>query len=172
MDEIWSPIAGYGDRYQVSMSGVVRRLAFVDPYGRQRREKILRASYGNGYATVYVAVNQKKFGILIHRALALAFIPNPDNLPHINHIDGNKRNNALSNLEWVTPSGNIMHAKRIGLWRQKLTDESVREIRAAFIPRPSQGRPGGNSSELATRYGITREQVLNVVTRRQWPWLK
>jgi hypothetical protein len=167
----WLPIAGYGDRYQVSASGLIRRIPFIDAYGHRQKEKVLRASYGNGYATVYVAVNQKKFGILLHRAMALAFIPNPDNLPHINHIDGDRRNNALSNLEWVTPSGNIMHAKRIGLWRQKLSDDDVREIRRLHVPRPGPGRPGGNTRDLAQRFGVTPVQVMNVVSRKQWPWL-
>ena len=172
MQEQWASIAGHYGRYEVSTLGRIRRRSFMDKRGVLHAARGLATSCGNGYATAYVGVDGIRAGILVHRAMALAFVPNPNNLPHVNHIDGNKRNNELSNLEWVTQSENTLHAKRIGLWRQKLTEDAVREIRRDFVKAPTNGVKGGNSRELARRFGVTREQVLNVVTRRQWPWLE
>lgn len=67
---------------------------------------------GNGYLTVALGKNNPK---TIHRLVATAFIPNTDNKPQVNHIDGDKRNNNVSNLEWVNQSENMKHAYRIGL---------------------------------------------------------
>lgn len=72
---------------------------------------------GIGYYIVTLVHHEtrKRKNQFIHRLLAQAFIPNPENKAHVNHIDGNKQNNALSNLEWVTPKENAVHAAAIGL---------------------------------------------------------
>ena len=62
-----------------------------------------------------MSVGKLRIHTSIHRLIALAFIPNPENLPQINHIDGNKLNNAIENLEWIDNSGNQLHAYRLGL---------------------------------------------------------
>lgn len=74
----------------------------------------------NGYPRIYTYENQTRKGLYVHRLLALAFIPNPDGLPDINHIDGVKWNFALSNLEWVTHAQNMAHAKNTGLWHRSM----------------------------------------------------
>ena len=68
-----------------------------------------------GYPVVSMNKNGKQYLRTVHTLLAKAFIPNPDNKPQINHIDGNKWNNNLDNLEWVTSYENIMHARNTGL---------------------------------------------------------
>ncbi|ANT45396.1 HNH endonuclease [Pectobacterium phage Khlen] len=86
----------------------------------------------------YVKVHVDKFRPL-HRLVAEAFIPNPYNLPQVNHIDGNRLNNAAINLEWVSPSTNVRHAYSTGLKHNRgetnpisiLTEKNVRDIRAA-----------------------------------------
>lgn len=67
----------------------------------------------------------KRGGLFVHRAIALAFIPNPENKPDVNHMDGNKSNNALSNLEWATRGENMRHAKNTGLWNRRMGIEHV-----------------------------------------------
>ncbi|XBW80068.1 HNH endonuclease [Bacillus velezensis] len=70
---------------------------------------------GQGYAKVILYKEGKQVGRRVHRLVALNFIPNPENLPYVNHIDGNKANPKVSNLEWVTPKGNAQHALKHGL---------------------------------------------------------
>lgn len=70
---------------------------------------------GHGYLSVVLSLNGRMYSNSIHRLLAQEFISNPENKPCVNHIDGNKLNNSLDNLEWVTYSENILHAYRIGL---------------------------------------------------------
>lgn len=78
-----------------------------------------------GYARVYARVNGKHKGISVHRAVALAFIPNPENKPDVNHKDGQKQNNHVSNLEWMTRGENMRHAKNTGLWNKRMGIEHV-----------------------------------------------
>jgi len=68
-----------------------------------------------GYPSVYLRRDGKPVMKSVHRLLAIAFIPNPDNLPQVNHMDGNKCNNSLDNLEWCTAAHNMQHAYRTGL---------------------------------------------------------
>lgn len=76
-----------------------------------KRDKYLKYSIQkSGYKYVYLCKNGKQKAFLLHRLIALNFLPNPENLPEINHIDGNKLNNDLNNLEWVTRSQNQKHA--------------------------------------------------------------
>lgn len=78
---------------------------------------LVRGIGGHGYPTVAIKFGQSSRSVCVHRLLALAFIPNPHKKPQVNHIDGNKLNYALSNLEWVTDSENKHHAYANGLVR-------------------------------------------------------
>ena len=69
----------------------------------------------DGYRRFDTKIKQKRYTFLIHRCVALKYIPNPDDLPEVNHIDGNKLNNSIKNLEWVNGSQNMKHAYRLGL---------------------------------------------------------
>ena len=112
-NEIWKPVSGYGNHFEVSNYGRVRRISG----GRWpcfNRELSYRIT-PNGYVLVTLRFKGGKKSIVAHRLVAEAFIPNPDNLPFVNHIDGNKCNNYASNLEWVTAKENMAHASRTGL---------------------------------------------------------
>lgn len=85
---------------------------------RSRFGRVVKQRHdGPGYARVELWQNGSGKKYLVHRLLAEAFIPNPEGKPQVNHIDGDKANNALENLEWVTQSENQLHAYRAGLQR-------------------------------------------------------
>lgn len=124
MKEIWKDIKGYENIYQVSNLGRIKTLdKYVNClYGQKRliKEKIIKTfKNNNGYFITSLYVNSKSKKFLVHRLVAEAFIPNPDNKPQINHIDGNKENNCVDNLEWVTQSENELHASKFGLTKRQ-----------------------------------------------------
>lgn len=85
---------------------------------------------GHGYIQVFVTVNGHQYMRYVHRLVAECFVPNPDNLPQVNHKDGNKANNYYENLEWCTDSENKKHAYRIGL---KVTTERQKQASRANL---------------------------------------
>lgn len=117
MEEIWKDIEGYEGIYQVSNFGRVKSLGRVidTKNGRTTVKGVIMSPCGKPYLFVYLNKNHKSKYHAVHRLVAQAFIPNLENKPQVNHIDGNKTNNAVSNLEWVTQSENMLHAYRIGL---------------------------------------------------------
>ena len=99
MMEEWRAVPGYEGLYEVSNIGNVRNV---------RRNKLLRLlKTNNGYIRVFLCKNGIKTGFQVHRLVAQAFLPNPDNLPQINHKDEDKTNNNVTNLEWCTAKYNI-----------------------------------------------------------------
>ncbi len=80
-----------------------------------KRNKYLTKSFNGGYAKVIIKVNGVSHNKLVHRLVAQAFIPNPENKPQVNHKDGDKSNNNVFNLEWCTASENNIHAHKMGL---------------------------------------------------------
>lgn len=117
MKEEWRQIQGYEGLYEVSNLGRVKSLERYDKMGRLIKEKTLNPrKHKKGYLYVGLSKDgiQKKYSI--HRLVAIAFIPNPNNLPQVNHKDENKENNCLDNLEWCTNEYNCNygnHGKNI-----------------------------------------------------------
>lgn len=107
IEEIWKDIKGYEGLYQVSNLGNVRSLN----YNRENKIKLLTPCIKRGYKSICLRKNSKKF-FLLHRLVAQAFIPNPNNLPQVNHKDENKQNNCVDNLEWCTSEYNINFGTR------------------------------------------------------------
>lgn len=113
--EEWKDIVEYVGVYQVSNLGRVRVLPHMS-FGKHISGKIMKGgSFSNNYKFVCFRKNGKNFNKLIHRLVAQAFIPNPMNYSDVNHIDGDKTNNVIDNLEWCTRSYNLKHALSIGL---------------------------------------------------------
>lgn len=116
----WKDIDGYNGKYQISDEGEVRS------FSRWKNGNLLKKGMT---ITGYFRVNLVGTGRgdikpkVIHRLVAKAFIPNPLNLPEVNHIDGNKLNNNVDNLEWVSREENIQHAYRIGLIPRRIGGE-------------------------------------------------
>ena len=109
MIEIWKDIKGYEGLYQVSNFGNVMSLN----YYRSGKPKLLKpGKTKNGYLLVTLYKNRKRKSYKVHRLVAEHFIPNPDNLPEINHKDENKQNNSVDNLEYCTHEDNINYGTR------------------------------------------------------------
>lgn len=122
--EVWKDVVGFENHYEVSNIGRVKRKAGLTYYkdGRIARfsETILKPSFNRkGYERVYLSVGSKKHTVSVHRLVAKAFIPNPENKATINHIDCNKLNNNVENLEWMTNTENMRHAFNQGIYRER-----------------------------------------------------
>lgn len=107
-EEVWKDIPGYEGLYQVSNLGRVKSLH----YNKADKEQVLALRIGrsrNNYIDVMLCKDGKHTRYKVHRLVATAFLPNPNNYPHINHKDENPMNNHVSNLEWCTPSYNLKY---------------------------------------------------------------
>ena len=109
MEEVWKPITGYEGLYEVSSLGRIKSLN----YNHTGKEKILKiCKDGRGYLCANLCKDGKAKNHAIHRLVAKAFLPNPDNLPQVNHKDENKENNKVENLEWCSRSYNCSYGTR------------------------------------------------------------
>lgn len=109
MKELWKDIPEYEGLYQISNRGRVKSFRQSTKYGKAAEYILKPTVANNGYCqvTLYGAGKRKKF--LVHRLVANAFIPNPDNLPQVNHKDEDRLNNAVNNLEWCSALYNNMY---------------------------------------------------------------
>lgn len=124
----WKPVEGYEGGYLVSNSGLVASLH----YGKFR---ILKQSPNEkGYLMVNLTVNYKKSTKKVHLLVANHFIPNPENKPEVNHIDGIKTNNHHTNFEWSTRKENMQHGHKIGLF-----DNSFDHMKIGVVGREIKG---------------------------------
>lgn len=118
----WENVVGYEGLYMVNRRGDVVSLdRLKGQFGSGRRVKgriMTQRKNHKGYKTVHLSKQGKGRWVLVHRIVAKAFIENPLNKPQVNHIDGDKENNCVENLEWVTGSENARHAADSGLWKE------------------------------------------------------
>ena len=140
-------------------------------YNNKTKRYLKHSTSNTGYLTVYVDGKNR----LLHRLLAETFIPNPDNLPCVNHKDGNKLNNDLSNLEWCTYSHNNKHAYKTGLKNyaftggensanHKLTESEVKFIRENY--KKNDAIYGGRA--LAKRFNVSDSCISSVMLGKSW----
>jgi hypothetical protein len=179
MKEIWLPVIGYEGLYSVSNLGRVlshKRHIRISACDRKKehfieiKEKVCRANKGNGG---YLYHGLTKDGILksikVHRMVAMAFIPNPEGHPQVNHKDGNKQNNLLENLEWCTSRENLIHALRTGLRSAKgeknaahvRTEEQVRECKRLLAT-------GLSCTDVGKITGVPMKAVSKIKTGYTW----
>jgi hypothetical protein len=177
MVEEWREIKDFEGIYEVSNFGNVRSLM-----SKKDGFRNLKLSANN---TGYFMVRPHKGGLgktcKVHRLVAETFIPNPYNKRTVNHIDGNKTNNHVSNLEWSTHSENTQHAYDIGLMEyrvprpeakiqgekskhSKLKESDIRYIRA------NSRKNGGNltNRELAEKFGVGNTIISNIINFKKW----
>lgn len=137
MDEIWKDIPGYEGLYQVSDRGRVKSIARKISNGYamvDRPERLLLPNtLAKGYfqVTLYNVISRKCFQV--HRLVAMAFIPNPQGYPQINHINGNKQDNRKENLEWCDNRQNQLHAWKIGLQRPHFSGGGAPKKKVALL---------------------------------------
>jgi hypothetical protein len=113
------PVVGLEDRFLICRDGTV----ISKPKNRHKAQvrKLWRNKFGYAFCTYRAGKKVKKFSV--HRAVAIAFLPNPDDLPFVNHLDHNPRNNDVDNLEWASPKDNVQHAIKAGrfvFWGEKM----------------------------------------------------
>jgi len=111
--EIWKPVVGYEGLYEVSSLGKIKSM---DRFIYWKKIKWIPRKVNidtNWYNSIVLAKNKVYSRIRFHRIVAQAFIQNPENKPDVNHIDWNKNNNSVNNLEWTTKSENHIHSRRI-----------------------------------------------------------
>jgi hypothetical protein len=128
-EETWKHIHGY-NHYEISNFGRIRKISYLRTWvctkvGYEQLQVF--ETDGCGKKRIGSKDKGKVKKVLLHRLLAEAFIPNPDNLPCVNHKDGNKLNNSLDNLEWCSYSDNLKHAYAKGL-RGKKKENKQKEV--------------------------------------------
>lgn len=167
-NEIWKDIEGLEGMYQISSHCRARSLILATNKGVVKRDipKILKCSIGGmGYRLFHTYKGGKRKTHKLHRIFAIYFIPNPKGLPYINHIDGNKLNNSIENLEWCSHLHNIRHAFKMGLvkssrgtnhFRSKFTKKQVIEIFKSNL----------GYRELGRQYNVSHN-VIGSIKRKQ-----
>ena len=146
----WRPVKGYEGLYEVSNLGQVRSLN----YNHTGEVKILKLSkYKSGYLKVSLHKNGKQYQKTVHRLVAQAFIPNPGDKTEVNHIDGEKQNNTVDNLEWVTASENTKHAWKTGL--SKMTEDRKKKV--------SEANKGSKHPQAKRVICITTGEIFNYI---------
>lgn len=175
--EVWKPVAEYEDLYMVSNYGRVKSLPKIVVYSNGKmykyEEKVLKLNYSNGYRTVSFVKSKVKATQKVHGLVGNIFVPNPENKPFLNHLDGDRSNNYYKNLEWSTNSENQLHAYNVlGVkavkgeqnGQSRLTESQVREIRGI--------RSTGTTYKcIAIRFGVCQEAIRKICLRRMWGWL-
>ena len=115
MTEIWKDVVGYKGLYQVSNLGRVKSLPKIAGFRKQDEKQSAIFVDRHGYCKVNLYKNNTHKQCYVHILVATAFLPNNDNKPQVNHIDGDKCNNCTENLEWCTAKENVIHSYKTGL---------------------------------------------------------
>ena len=118
-EEIWKDVQGYEGRYQVSNLGRVRSLR-----NKCTKDRVMSLGHKQGYSIIHIRVNGKRKMLLVHRLVAKAFIPNPENKPQIDHINGIRDDNRVENLRWCTPIENMNNPITIQRMKKSLSGEN------------------------------------------------
>lgn len=158
MKEIWKDIEGYEGVYHVSNLGRAKRVT---------TGRILKSGKDRGgYLQVDLCKNGKHKTHRIHRLVAQAFIPNPENKPEVNHIDENKTNNMVSNLEWMTAKENSNHGTRNERMAKAISKSNSIPIIATNIKTGESTELYG-TSECARQLGLNQSNITSVLKGRR-----
>jgi len=178
MEEEWRDIPGYEGKYLVSNLGrILSRKWTMDKWNHPLGRILTQRTDDFGYKFVMLSSYPKRKRMSVHRAVALAFIPNPDNLHQVNHKDEIRDHNRVENLEWCTVLYNNRYGHRIEKTstnstgekngRAKLTESQVIEIRRSYIP----GDKEFCKRKLAEKYGVSYVTITRIVCGTLWTHL-
>jgi hypothetical protein len=164
MGEEWRDIPGYEGMYEVSNTGKVRSMG----YGRVR--ELTPSPQNNGYLHVTLCKSRAKKGMLVHALVALAFIGSRPNKMQINHKNGNKHDNRVENLEYVTSKENIRHACETGLMNNKGENNGCAKLSKSDAEniRLEYGKGKVTQYQLAKKYGVSQSLVYQIINRKIW----
>ena len=173
-------IEGYEGSYAVTNQGQIwsyPKTVKVGSNGGFRHDdgkwlSATKAKSGKNHLRVYLAKDGIKTAMLVHRAVASAYIENINSFPFINHIDGDPMNNSVDNLEWCTAKQNAQHATNMGMnmppvqkgnrnSQAKLTEDQVRAIRRQY-------EQVKNCSAIARTYGVCPKTVNDIIHNKRW----
>jgi len=178
LEEIWKPIKGFEEFYLITKDGniksVERQICLKTHSYIRREQDIIQAKSLDGYYRIKLYNNTKKTKtISTHRLVALTYLNNPNNYLEINHIDGNKTNNNVTNLEWCSKEQNVKHAYDTGLKKRenyvgeacvfsKLTEQQVLSIREEY-------KTGTTSyPKLSKKYNTVIGNIESIINRKTW----
>ena len=160
--ELWKDIREYEGLYQVSNRGNVKSISYNGRYGEVFRNRIVKGqTTTDGYVKLALNKRREQKWFRVHRLVAQAFISNLNNLPHVNHRNGVKDDNYVTNLRWCTPSQNELHSyrtlgkKSYQLKLDKVDRETIRHLSCCC-----------SYSELAKEYGVCKSTIANIVTKK------
>lgn len=166
---IFKKIQGYPG-YKISSCGKIYSIFRKDSVGRNnsKSERFLKYSIVRQYYYVGLSNGVTRKMVRVHRIVAKTFLPNPKNLPQVNHKNGNKLDNRIENLEWVSAKENVKHAHATGLKTPHvgvslagLLPKDVLKIRKKYLAGMSQGN-------IAKEFGISQTGVWKIVNRMVW----
>ena len=169
--EIWKDITGFEGKYKISSLGRVKRISHYNYFNKKGtivkrllEEKYLSLKINNrNYRTICLSKNGKQSYFLIHRLVALHFIPNIDNLDTVDHIDNNKENNCIDNLQWLS---NLDNWKKSNMGedngKAKMTRNKVELLRKLH----NNGQY--TYKDLSEIFSISTSQVSVIINKKNW----
>lgn len=167
--ELWVDVTGYEGYYQVSSLGRIRSLPRIVGGGNGPRRypgRMMKPDCYGPYDMVELSRNGISRLYTVHRLIAIAFVPNPYEKPEVNHKDGNKRNNAINNLEWATDKENSQHAALNGLLATGGRNGNAKTTDRQAVVIYHKYRTGRlRIRELAIRYGYSEPGIKMVINR-------
>jgi hypothetical protein len=168
--EEWKDIKGYKGIYQVSDMGRIRSLDRIIKYSHNRidelrKGKLLAINKCGHYSRVRLAKNGKGKTYLVHRLIAAVFISNPENKPQVNHINGDRHDNNIANLEWCTSKENMNHAFNNYLIRKVINSKT--DVFSALAIKTYMDA-GFSNKEISLLYNTTTDHISRIRRGHRW----
>jgi len=148
VEEIWKDVVGHEGHYLVSSVGRIYSI-------KSRKYLTLRKHNQSDYKTIMLCMESKPVLHLVHRLVAISFIPNPGNKPQVNHINGVKTDNRIQNLEWATSGENIRHAYETGLRDRRLGRKSYVKKEVFHVAQDGSIKTWESMTAAAKEIGVT-----------------